>query len=131
MTKNHNLPTNKKFGLFLSSVLFILSIYFYFSYSKILLPYSIILFILILLITILFPRVLFPLNLSWFYLGIILGKIISPIIISLIYYMIVSPVAIVTRIFGRDELKIKKRKTNTYWVIRSKQSSKDSFFNQY
>ena len=131
MIKNHNLPTNKKFGLFLLSVLFILSVYFYFSDSKILLPYSIILFILILLITILFPRVLYPLNLSWFYIGIILSKIISPIIISVIYYIIVSPVAIVTRIFGRDELKIKKRKTNTYWVIRSKQSSKDSFFNQY
>ena len=131
MTKNHNLPTNKKFGLFLSSVLFILSIYFYFSYSKILLSYSIILLILILLITIFYPRVLYPLNLSWFYLGIILSKIVSPIIISAIYYFIVSPIAIVTRIFGRDELKIKKRKTNTYWVIRSKQSFKDSFFNQY
>jgi hypothetical protein len=65
------------------------------------------------------PRVLAPLNKAWFYLGRGLGKIISPIVMGVIFFGILTPVAIVTRLFGRDELRLKRRAVNSHWVDRT------------
>jgi hypothetical protein len=73
-----------------------------------------------------------PLNKLWFGLGILLGKIISPIVLGIMFFILITPVALATRAFGRDELKLKKRNLNTYWVSRNPAGpAKDSFKNQY
>ncbi len=65
------------------------------------------------------PRVLRPLNKAWFYLGRALGKIISPIVMGIIFFGILTPVSIVTRLFGRDELRLKRRAVNSHWLDRT------------
>tara|TARA_B100000686_G_scaffold316156_1_gene363707 strand:- start:375 stop:629 length:255 start_codon:yes stop_codon:yes gene_type:complete len=66
-----------------------------------------------------FSELLLPLNILWFRLGIILGKIISPIVIGLIFFFIITPIALLGRLMGRDELKLKRNKVSeTYWVER-------------
>jgi hypothetical protein len=78
------------------------------------------------------PKVLAPLNKAWFYLGKWLGKIISPIVLGLIFLGIVTPVSILTRLFGRDELRLKRRAINSYWIDRiSTIDAPHSFKNQF
>ena len=78
------------------------------------------------------PQVLAPLNKAWFYLGRWLGKIVSPIVLGIIFLGILTPVSILTRLFGRDELRLKRRATNSYWIDRtSPMVTAHSFKNQF
>jgi saxitoxin biosynthesis operon SxtJ-like protein len=78
------------------------------------------------------PKILGPLNKAWFYLGQLLGKIVSPVVLGVIFLGIVTPVAIVTRLFGRDELRLKRRATNSYWIDRTSPIvAAHSFKNQF
>ncbi|HLJ26267.1 MAG TPA: SxtJ family membrane protein [Candidatus Angelobacter sp.] len=78
------------------------------------------------------PRILGPLNKAWFYLGKWLGKITSPIVMGIIFFVILTPVSILTRLFGRDELRLKRRAINSYWIDRaSPDVTAQSFKNQF
>jgi tetrahydromethanopterin S-methyltransferase subunit C len=78
------------------------------------------------------PRVLVPLNRAWFHLGHWMGKIISPIVLGIIFFGILTPISLLTRLFGRDVLCLKRRDTNSYWVDRvSGDLARESFKNQY
>ena len=65
------------------------------------------------------PNLLEPLNKSWMTIGELMGKLISPLVLGVIFFLIITPVALLTRIFGRDELRLKiPKKSSTYWVNR-------------
>ena len=81
-------------------------------------------------IVILKPSLLASLNRAWFSLGLFLGKIVSPIILTILFFILISPVAILTRFRGRDVLLIKKRNVSTYWVIKES-IDPESFKNQF
>ena len=113
------LPSNKKFG-YTFSIIFSLFFLYFFIYGSFQ-TYIIFGFIsfLFLFMAIFFSELLLPLNILWFRLGIILGKIISPIVIGLIFFFIITPIALLGRLMGRDELKLKRNKVSeTYWVER-------------
>ena len=66
-------------------------------------------------------KLLSPLNKSWIKLGEILGIIIAPIIMALVYFVILTPVSFIVRIFGKDLLSLKLLKEKeTYWIERKK-----------
>tara|TARA_A100000164_G_scaffold143256_1_gene127161 strand:+ start:74 stop:457 length:384 start_codon:yes stop_codon:yes gene_type:complete len=66
-------------------------------------------------------KILTPLNNAWIKLGEILGTIIAPIVMAIIYFFILTPISIVVRIFGKDLLSIKfNKQVNTYWINRKK-----------
>ncbi len=76
------------------------------------------------------PRILIIPNLLWFRLGLFLGKIISPIIIFLVYIITVIPVGLLLKLLGKDILNIKQNdKLNSYWVLRTDKvnSMKDQY----
>ena len=78
------------------------------------------------------PTVLAPLNRLWFRLGILLGRIISPIVLGIMFFLLITPVAVVARLCGRDALRIKRRRVTTYWVDREpKGPAPESFKNQF
>ena len=78
------------------------------------------------------PKVLRPLNRVWYELGVLLGKVISPIVLGVMFFVLITPIAVITRIFGRDELKIKKLFVQSYWVDRLPPGPpSDSFKNQF
>ena len=109
------LPSNKKFGYFFCFVFFISWIYLYStSASKELLFLLAFVFFLFLSISIFNPNLLLPLNRLWMRLGIILGKIVSPIILGLIFFCLFTPYGIIMRIFGRDELNLKHGKKKVF-----------------
>tara|TARA_Y100000588_G_C14125598_1_gene869253 strand:- start:776 stop:1177 length:402 start_codon:yes stop_codon:yes gene_type:complete len=130
--KDIELPRNKNFGLFFSFVFLLLSGYFYFvdslSISIILLTISILFFI----FSRAFPRLLKPLNILWMFIGYLLGRIISPIILGVIFYFLITPFGLVMRVFGRDELNLKDKPRTSYWDERTpigprSKSFKDQF----
>ena len=66
-------------------------------------------------------KILTPLNNAWIKVGEILGMIIAPIVMAIIYFFILTPISILVRIFGKDLLSIKfNKQVNTYWINRKK-----------
>ena len=66
-------------------------------------------------------RILSPLNIIWVKFGKILGMIIAPIVMALVYFVILTPIGLTMRIFGKDLLGLKfKKKQDTYWIKRKK-----------
>lgn len=126
------LPSNRKFGLFFALVSIVGAAYAQWNSSVSIAIGLIIVSLLFSVLALLVPQVLAPLNRAWFQFGIILGKIISPIVLSIIYFILITPVALITRLSGRDVLRLKRRQVASYWVERTPPGpSPDSFKNQF
>ncbi|WP_284268787.1 SxtJ family membrane protein [Bradyrhizobium iriomotense] len=65
------------------------------------------------------PRILAPLNLLWFYFGELLGRLISPLVLGIIFFGLLVPIAFIARLLGRDELHLKRRPVASYWISRN------------
>jgi len=130
--KENYLRSNKKFGLFFSAIFVLIAIYAYLKFRVEFAIFALTTSTLFAIVAILTPQILSPLNRLWFSLGLLLGKIVSPIVLALIFFVLITPVSLVTRLFGRDELKIKKRTVESYWVDRLPPGPpSESFKNQY
>ena len=69
-------------------------------------------------------NLLTPLNKLWFKFGLFLGKIISPLIMGLIFFVVVSPIGIIMRLFKKDLLNLKYNKKESYWIEKTEPKSK-------
>jgi hypothetical protein len=84
------------------------------------------------LLTIIKSKLLTPLNKLWLLLGELLGKIISPLVLGAIFFLIITPTALIGRVLGRDELRLKRKAQASYWIDRQSPSPRgDSFNNQF
>ena len=126
------LPTNRSFG-FLFSVIFLTTSIFLLINNVVIIGYTILaLAILFFLITIINSDILLPLNKAWMQFGLILGIIISPIVLGVIFFGLFTPYSLVMKLFGRDELRIKLLERSSHWKERSKDESKtDAFKHQF
>ena len=127
-----NLPSNRKFGLIFGTGLFAAGIYSA-MYLHILWTITLVsLATLLTFLAVVVPRWLALLNKLWFQLGLLLGRVVNPIVLGLIFFILITPVAIITRLFGRDELLISKRTVSTYWLERNPVGPKpESFKDQF
>lgn len=128
-----NMPSERSFGLLFTLVFILGGIY---TVYKSLPPAStFILFlmaILFLAASLLKPRLLTQLNKSWFLLGFLMGKLVTPIVLGIIFFLLITPIAVITRVFGRDELKLYKKITKSHWVDRNPAGPEPmSFKNQF
>ncbi len=84
------------------------------------------------LVTLCAPRMLAPFNKAWFLLGQLLGKIVSPVVLGIIFFCLLTPIAVITRLFGRDVLRLKRQAVSSFWVERIPPGpASDSFKNQF
>ena len=74
-------------------------------------------------------KILTPLNKIWFKFGIFLGKIISPVIMGIIFFLVVTPTGLIMRLLGKDVLNLKYNKSKSYWI--EKNSTKSKMRNQF
>ena len=90
--------------------------------------WSVVLSLVFLIITIIRPNLFTFINKLWIQFGILLGKIISPIVMGLVFFFVVTPIGILARIFKKDVMGL-KRDANTYWIKREDklQSMKKQF----
>ena len=65
-------------------------------------------------------KILSPLNKIWVKFGELLGKIIAPLVMAIIYFIILTPISLFLRIIGKDLLNLKLNKDNSYWKKRDK-----------
>ena len=82
--------------------------------------WSISLALLFLILGLLNSKILTPLYFVWIKLGLFLGNFISPIVMAIIFYLIISPFGIVLRLIGKDSLMKKYSKQSSYWIQREK-----------
>ena len=128
---NFKLPSNRKFGIFFTLVLALFAVYFYVT-SNMILTYTFLLTSLTLLgVSIVKADVLFPLNKLWMKFGFLLGKIINPIVIGIIFFVLITPFGFIMRVFGRDELRLRLKNNNTYWKNRSQNLQQTNFRQQF
>ena len=125
------LPSNHQFGWFFTSVFALAAIWAAWQLSRGWIYFFSAIFLTFALITIISPMKLERLNRNWNRIGMILGKITTPIILALIFFLLITPISIVIRVLGRDELRIKTRTSYSNWVDRSQSPGHNSFLNQY
>ena len=122
------ISSNRSFGIVFFVVFLLITLY-PLTYSQDIRVWSAIISIIFLVLGLLNSKILTPLNKLWFKFGIFLGKIISPIIMGIIFFLVVTPIGLVMRIFGKDLLRLKKDNSNTYWINRP--NSESNLKNQF
>ena len=126
MKKKKN--TNRSFGIFFFIVFSIISIWPILSGNELRL-WSFIVAIIFLIMGITKSRFLTPFNIAWIKFGELLGVIISPLIMGLVYFLVVLPIGILMRVLGKDLLSLKFNKNiETYW---NKKELKTNFNKQF
>ncbi len=121
--KDIKIGSNRSFGFVFFVVFLLISIYPFIKDGNIRL-WSLIISIIFLFLGFLNSNLLSPLNKLWFRFGLFLGKIISPIIMGIIFFLVVTPIAIIMRLFKKDILNLKFKENNTYWIDKTGPKSK-------
>ena len=125
---NVKIGTNRSFGIVFFIVFLLISIYPLINQGELRI-WSLLISLLFLILGIINSKVLSPLNKVWFKFGIFLGKIISPIIMGIIFFFVVTPIAFLMRILKKDLLNLKYNKNSSYWI--EKTDPKSTMKNQF
>ena len=115
--------SNRSFGVVFFIVFLLIAIY-PLIYSEELRIWSLILSLLFLILGLLNSKILYPLNKIWFKFGLLLGRIVSPLVMALIFFLVVTPIGLLMRILNKDLLNLKFNKSKTYWIEQNEQKSK-------
>ena len=112
--------SNKSFGLLFFVVFLILGLWPLKNADNINI-YFILISLIFLILGLINSKILSPLNKSWIKLGEILGIVIAPIVMAFVYFVILVPVSLIVRLFGKDLLRLKfLKEKETYWIKRKK-----------
>ena len=125
------LPSNRKFGFFFTFVFVVVAAYFYHSDDG---PWTYIFIaaaLLFLLVTLIKSDALLPLNKLWMRFGLLLGMIVSPIVLGIIFFGLFTPIAMLMRLSGRDELRLKFTQKTSHWISRGEPVKSESFKDQF
>ena len=113
------ISSNRSFGLVFFVVFLLIAVHPLTNSEEIRI-WSIIVSFIFLILGLLKSKFLSPLNILWFKFGVFLGKIVSPIIMGIIFFLVVTPIGLLMRLFGKDVLHLKlKKKKSTYWIEKS------------
>ena len=111
--------SNKNFGIVFFIVFILIAVWPLID-GQSLRVWSLIVSLIFLVLGLLNSKLLNPLNLAWVKFGKILGKVVAPIVLGVIYFIIVTPIGLFLRLTGKDLLQTKFSKNNSYWIKREK-----------
>ncbi len=114
----HN-ENNKSFGILFFIVFLLIAIWPVIDSGSIRI-WSVAISLIFLILGILNSTILTPLKKGWIKLGEILGKVIAPIVMGFVYFIIITPIGLLMRLLGKDLLNIKYNKNKSYWIKRTK-----------
>ena len=129
MNKNEKLPSNRNFGVVFFVVFLIIGLWPLLKIGEIR-YWSVFISVIFLLLGLINSYLLSPLNKIWFNFGKLLGKIISPLIMGVIFFLVVTPIGLIMRALGKDILSLKyNEKSKSYWIEKSgtKRKKKNQF----
>ena len=128
MNKNTKLPTNKNFGIVFFIVFLIIALFPLINDGSFRI-WSLIVSTVFLFLGLINSKILTPLNKIWFKFGLLLGRIVSPVIIGVIFFLVITPTALIMRLIGKDLLNLKFNKQKSYWI--EKTGPKSNMKNQF
>ena len=117
------LSSNRSFGIVFFVVFLLIALYPLINGEELRI-WSLIISIIFLILGLLNSKILTPLNKIWFKFGIILGKIVSPLIMGIIFFLVVTPIGLLMRLLGKDVLNLKYNKSKSYWIEKNGPKSK-------
>ena len=115
--------SNRSFGIVFFIVFLVIATYPLINNGELRL-WSLIISLIFLLLGLVNSKILNPLNKLWFRFGIFLGKVISPLIMGIIFFFVVTPIGLLMRLLNKDLLNLKFKNTNTYWIEKTEPKSK-------
>ena len=128
MQEKIKLPSNRNFGIVFSIVFLIIAIWPILNQNEIRI-WSIIISFIFLILGLINSKFLSPLNKAWFKFGLILGSVIAPIVMGIVFFFVVTPTGLIMKALGKDILALKRNKNNTYWL--EKDNSNNNLKNQF
>ena len=128
MKKNIKLPSNRNFGIVFFIVFLIIALWPLLKQSEIRI-WSLIISFIFFVLGLINSRLLTPLNKLWFKFGILLGNIIAPIVMGIVFFLVVTPTGLIMRFFRKDILRLKKNSNDSYWI--NKDNTNSSMRNQF
>jgi hypothetical protein len=126
--KKNKKSSNKSFGYVFFVVFFIFGIWPLINAESVRI-WSILLSFAFLVLGFLNSKILSPFNYMWLQFGLFLGKFITPIIMALLFFIVITPIGLIMRLFGKDQLMKKYSSKSSYWIKREK--SMNSMKRQY
>ena len=115
-------PSNRSFGFLFFIVFLAISLWPLKSQEDLRL-WALILSLIFLILGILNSKILTPLNKLWIKFGIFLGNIVSPVVMGIVFFIVVTPTGLIMRLLGKDLLRINKNESiSTYWIDREKKT---------
>ena len=122
--KEIKISSNKSFGLVFFVIFIIIALWPLLNDGNIRI-WSIIVSIIFLTLGLLNSKILTPFNKLWMRFGVLLGSIVSPIVMGVVYFGIITPIGLIMKLFGKDVLNLKLDKNKkTYWTLKKKIPSK-------
>ena len=128
MEKNIKLPSNRNFGIVFFIVFLIIALWPILKQNEIRI-WSLIISFIFFVLGLINSKLLAPLNKLWFKFGILLGNIIAPIVMGIVFFLVVTPTGLIMRFFRKDILKLKKNSSDSYWI--NKDNTNSSMRNQF
>ena len=126
-----NLPSNRKFGFFFTFVFTVTATYFYYAKNIVWVYIFVAAAMIFLFITLIKSDALLHFNKLWMRFGLLLGRLISPIVLGIIFFGLFTPIAMLMRINGRDELRLKFLRKSSHWISRNEPIKSESFKHQF
>ena len=117
------ISSNRSFGIVFFVVFLLIALY-PLTYGGEIRIWSLIISIIFLILGLLNSKILAPLNKIWFKFGILLGRIVSPLIMGIIFFLVVTPIGFIMRLLGKDVLNLKYNKNKSYWIEKNGPKSK-------
>ena len=128
MQKKIKLPSNRNFGIVFSIVFLIIALWPVLNQNEIRI-WSLVISLIFLVLGFINSKLLSPFNKIWFKFGLLLGSVIAPVVMGIVFFFVVTPTGLIMRALGKDLLKLKKNKESTYWL--DKDNSNNSLKNQF
>ena len=122
-SKNIQMGSNRSFGIVFFIVFLLIALYPILKDNDLRI-WSLVISFVFLILGLINSKILTPLNRLWFKFGLLLGKFISPLIMGIIFFVVVTPIGIIMRLLKKDLLNLKYNKKETYWINKSGPKSK-------
>ena len=122
------ISSNRSFGIVFFVVFLLIALYPLINSEEVR-AWSIIVSLIFLILGLINSKILSPLNKIWFKFGIYLGKIVSPIIMGIIFFLVVTPIGLIMRLLKKDLINLKYNQNESYWI--EKKGPKSKMRNQF
>ena len=128
MELKNKIPTNRNFGLVFCFVFFLIFLEPIIRDAQ-LRYWSLVISLIFMILGLINSKLLTLLNKIWYKFGLFLGKIVSPFVMGLIFFLVVTPTSLLLKLLNKDILNKNKKKTKSYWI--EKDEKKSSMKNQF